>query len=173
MKKMFLLLCVLTFCINNYAQVGDTVRYGDPWYGFNPVTELFTHDHFYGGVSTLSGPELFKNLSADLLIHEIQAYANNNYTVYGIALTTNELPPMTTNPALLLYHGVYYHIVSDHPRLPYDTPSFYIHIDSIGLVDTIWMSQATMKQCYFDYHFGYNFVTHTPTKDDSVYTGNC
>ena len=172
MKKAFLLLGVLTFCVNNYAQVGDTVRYGDPWYGFNPVTELFTHEQFSGGVSTLSSPLLFNNQAIGNYHYEIQAYANNNYTVYGIALTTEELPPMTTDPALLLYHGVYYHVVN-HPGLPVEVPSFFIHIDSIGPVDTIWMSQAPMKQCYFDYHFGYNFVTQTPTKDDSVYTGNC
>ena len=38
MKKFFFFLAIVTLTVSAWAQ--DTVRYGDPWYAFNPMPVL-------------------------------------------------------------------------------------------------------------------------------------
>ena len=169
----------------------DTVRYGDPWYGFNPVTHIYPpetqFDNGAGGDGYFQGtcaPYLFgnhcgtDNTIASGALHEFQAYANNNYTIYGIALTAHDIPDSDMVPELLLLHGFFYHLANFPytgfpPQEPGAIDSAYIYIDSIGQIDTLNMWRAPMRRCYFDYHFDYDFSTHTSLKDDSVFTSNC
>ena len=191
MKRILLLASLLISVFALRAQ--DTVRYGDPWYAFNPMSHIYPPDIYDSwGLSSgyflgSSAPILFGNhcgvfadrhlsLDAGFFIQEYQAYTNNNYTIYGIALTTQGLPDSVMVPELLLIHGFYYHSVYTPFLFSPDTGAFdpsYIHIDSIGQIDTLNIWQALMKQCYFDYHFGYDFPTQTSLKNDSVFTSNC
>ena len=185
MKRIVLLASLLISVFALRAQ--DTVRYGDPWYGFNPITHIYPPDvpysWWHGGIcyNESLAPILFGNhcgtnnlVLSDLFLQEYQAYANNNYTIYGIALTAHNIPDSEMIPELLLVHGIFYHSVVTPIQGPEGVPDpSYIYIDSIGQIDTLNMWLAPVKRCYFDYHFGYDFSTHTSLKDDSVFTSNC
>ena len=190
-KRFFVFYAVLLLMVNILPAQGngayDTVRYGDPWYAFNPVNSILppdylcrqsgnSHCYLYDGTCA---PLLFGNICGYDRTYfsgrqEFQAYANNNYTVYGIALTAQAIPDSEMVPELLLVHGIFYHSVGlpGGSMTENATDPSYIHVDSIGKIDTLNMWQAPMRRCYFDYHFDYDFSTNTPGKD-SVFTSNC
>ena len=158
MKKLLLLVGILFIFTHLRAQ--DTVRYGDPWYTFNPAPIL--HQGSVGYCFFV--PE---NM-ADTYV--IQAYPNNNNVIYGIALTIDTFSQFLNpgnEPRLLLVEDIEHHCVDVN-----GIGSFMV-IDSIGKIDTLEVCQAPRRQCYFDYHFGYDFINHQPTSYESVITSNC
>ena len=188
MKKILFLSGLLTLLIIVHAQ--DTVRYGDPWYAFNPLTIIHSSDsvHHYTHMFEHSEGYFFRQENP-IFPYDIQAYANNNYVIYGFALTVDSvymnyilmgdtgtfwdtIPFLDSSdtPRLLLYEKIDYHRAGND-ILFYGTAACVI--DTIGKIDTLLMCQVPLRQCFFDYHYGYDFVTHHPVEDESIFTSNC
>ncbi len=116
----------------------DTVRYGDPWYTFKPMPTL-------SQVRT----------SAMLVQPRVQVYKQTytavQSTLYGIAVTMDDLPPCSDSAWLNCWRGVYYHPGGKTQYFSHDKICF----DSVLYSDSISMCNPPLvKQCVFEYQVG-------------------
>ena len=188
-----LLFVVMIVLLTTAVRGQDTVRYGDPWYAFNPVTVLFAELDGYHPYPTYSCENMsdYYNRNVHLFLdtcrvpprhYSIQGFENNDYTVYGIALTTNRFPfpDTTTEPLLLLISGLQYQVADSvwmnpgsYPVFASNPMTYYLHLTGVNRYDTLRLFSAPRRQCWFDYHYGYNFVTHTAREYECINTSQC
>ena len=143
MKKFFVFFILLHLC--SLANAQDTVRYGDPWYAFNPLPS----------VSSVSQNAVNRD-SYVLLANcgtgrTYLGFQNNDYYIYGIAVVMDSIPGPEWNYIVTLLRGMDYHF---EPGNPYHNS---IIIDSLYQEDTImtW-ADPLVKQCRFEYFYGYD-----------------
>ena len=157
-KPVFLLVFIALFLGSPFAQ--DTVRYGDPWYAFNPLPAIPT-----GGRNIVSpcSPLIQGNCQPNRIY---LGYPNNSYTIYGVAVVMDSIPGPEWNYIVTMLRGMDYHF--DSIENPYYTK---IIVDSLYQEDTIktW-TDPIIKRCRFEYF--YNYDAGSNDYKDSV-TKNC
>ena len=142
MKKIVLFL-YLASALTTSLQAQDTVRYGDPWYQFNPLPSLIP-----GTMSADYG--FFRNITCDNDdMKGYLGYETDNNTIYGIAVVMDSLPGPEWSFMALLLRGIEYH---NHPIL-----NTQIMVDSCYAQDTIkaW-ENPLIKRCQFEYYYTYD-----------------
>ncbi len=152
MKK-FIFSILFIACLAPAALSQDTVRYGDPWYAFNPLPNL-TGPNYIGNLFMWSN---HPNEEARTYL----GYKDNNYTIYGIAVVMDSFPRPEINYFVALLRGMEWHsLVGTH-----------ISIDSLYQEDTIktW-TDPLVKQCWFEYFYDYDSASGTYKGVD---TKNC
>lgn len=158
MKKILLFLFI--FELIGVADAQDTVRYGDPWYEFNPLPNLIDTVHPAGGLFASI------NYSNGFRHRYYLGYPNNHNTIYGIAVVMDSMPEPQFNYIVTLLRGIEWHLTSttSHPLL--------ITIDSLYPEDTIktW-EDPLVKKCWFEYFYNYDSVSgdHKSSKANNCY----
>ena len=155
------------------AQAQDTVRYGDPWYAFNPMPVLRAQGYGHPSVSP-SNPFAPMEFLSEM---QYQAYRNDNYVVYGIAFTADTVPGQHLYGHLKLMRGLHFHKTPKWETTVSPEPfwdSNFIFIDSLGEEDTLFTWIAPRRRCVFEYNLGYDATTQTYTeKDSGTVEANC
>ena len=152
-----LLLLALVFGLGAVAVGQDTVRYGDPWYAFNTLPTQNEHQ-VYQSMPSLT--YLVPNLRSYL------GFENDDYTIYGIAVTMDSLPGPEWGLLALLLRGMEYH------GCP--VPGIFascIIIDTLYQEDSIktWEDHV-VKRCTFEYFRDYDEILDT---FKSTVSSNC
>ena len=152
MKK-FILSFLFVACLIPAALSQDTVRYGDPWYAFNPLPNLIGPS--YSGILFMWSNHPNEEARTYL------GYKDNNYTIYGIAVVMDSFPRPEINYFVTLLRGMEWH------RLR----GIFVSIDSLYQEDTIktW-TDPLVKQCWFEYFYDYDSASGTYKGVD---TKNC
>ena len=160
MKKYYLIIWLsVLFCMTGRAvNAQDTVRYGDPWYAFNPLPNV-TSDLPRSGVAP--APWMMGSDYTDYRMY--YGYENHNYTIYGIAVVMDSLPGPEWHLMPTLLRGIQYQ------RDPYQY--YFVYVDSLYQEDTIktWLNPVT-KRCNFEYFYEYDDAT---GNHKSSVTKNC
>ena len=160
MKKIVLFL-FLASAMTASLQAQDTVRYGDPWYQFNPLPRLLRYEN--SSVLEGDGP-CYPNGNR----RKYLGYKNNGNVIYGIAVVIDSIPgPEWYYMAALLrgieYHNTYTSVGTLHHGV--------IALDSVYQEDTIkaW-ENPLIKKCRFEYFYEYDSIHHTYKSDSAI---NC
>lgn len=161
MKRIVLIIVsVLVTSINIFAQ--DTVRYGDPWYAFNPLPTNPDTVFYYGGRAVqydwaFPFIQYWNFVQFPIYCYDkgcvVQPYANNNYTLYGIALTMNYWPDSANCPSLVCMAG-FHEGVGGTYAANRDNASFDTMLGKIPLYDA-----PLVKRTTFEYGFGHDAAT--------------
>ena len=152
MKK-FILSFLFVACLIPAALSQDTVRYGDPWYAFNPLPNLIGPN--YSGL--LFPTTSYPNEEARTYL----GYKDDNYTIYGIAVVMDSFPRPEINYFVTLLRGMEWHRLG----------GIFVSIDSLYQEDTIktW-TDPLVKRCWFEYFYNYDSATETYKSVDAY---NC
>ena len=152
MKK-FILSFLFVACLIPAALSQDTVRYGDPWYAFNPLPNLIEPSPI------LNIYEITRDPNEEYRTY--LGYKDSNYTIYGIAIVMDSFPRPEIGYFVTLLRGMDWH------PLGYGQ----ISIDSLYQEDTIktW-TDPLVKRCWFEYFYNYDSATETYKSVDAY---NC
>ena len=145
MKK-FILSFLFVACQIPAALSQDTVRYGDPWYAFNPLPNLI------GPSPILNIYEITRDPNEEYRTY--LGYKDSNYTIYGIdytiygiAVVMDSFPRPEINYFVTLLRGMEWHRLG----------GIFVSIDSLYQEDTIktW-TDPLVKRCWFEYFYNYD-----------------
>ena len=163
LSPLFLTFVFLLGGLFSVAKGQDTVRYGDPWYQFNPLPRLLRYEHY----SPLDGDGPCSYLSGTHRRFYL-GYKNNENVIYGIAVVIDSVPGPEWYYMAALLRGIEYHDIlnANSNRITNE-----IILDSIYQEDTIkaW-ENPLIKKCRFEYFYEYDSIHHT-YKSDSAF--NC
>lgn len=144
MRRILLLFLLLLQIGTIYAQK-DTVRYGDPWYQFNPLS---THTSYFPPTS---------HWRQVLAVNDIQVYSNINakFPVYGIAFVadTDAIKDRHERPDSSRFKAILYDSVSEWDDV-------YHYINAVAL-DTAFFDSFT-RLCFFEYRYNYEQEPYSP-----------
>ncbi len=168
----------MAFALAVVVEAQDTVRYGDPWYAFNPLPPLVRPNH--NNEQLACGNPFYINLhcwAQNQIIERryYQMYLNDNYEIYGIAYTADTFPGEQLQANLRLRRGLEFHsepwYISWAPEPYWDYNLVYI--DNWGEEDSLLTWLAPRRKCVFEYFMDYDTSSHFFIEKDSVISATC